>query len=106
MRQWLGILAASAFAAIAATAPVQAGPTQPGALSGAAQSTCVIEIASANGDTIQIQNLCRNPVAVRINWGEGRMFDYCLNSSGDLRYVVKRSSSYQFTREQAVLICQ
>lgn len=74
-------------------------------LQGAVDRTCIVEISSAAG-RLQLQNLCYNPRAVRISWGDGRLVDYCLNSSGDVRFVVKLSDSYQMVREQDILLCQ
>ncbi len=36
----------------------------------------------------------------------GKLVDYCLNSSGDVRYIVKLTDNYQVTREQDILLCQ
>lgn len=85
-----------------------AQPRTPGlALQDAVERTCVIEIRSgSNGERIQLQNICFNPRAVRISWGDGRLVDYCLNSGGDVRYVIKLNESYRMTREQDILLCQ
>lgn len=74
-------------------------------LQGAVERTCVVEI-SASAGRIELQNLCYNPRAVRISWGEGRLVDYCLNSGGDVRFVAKLSDNYQLVREQDILLCQ
>jgi hypothetical protein len=85
-----------------------AQPRTPGqALQDAVERTCVIEIRrGSDGERIQLQNICFNPRAVRISWGDGRLVDYCLNSGGDVRYVVKLDDSYRLTREQDILLCQ
>jgi len=76
------------------------------AMQDAVEKTCVVEITSPTSGRIELQNLCFNPKAVRISWDDGRLFDYCLNSSGDVRYVQKLTDSYQLTREQDILLCQ
>jgi len=85
-----------------------AQPRTPGqALQDAVERTCVIVLRSgSNGQRIELQNICFNPRAVRISWGDGRLVDYCLNSAGDVRYVVKLNESYRLTREQDILLCQ
>ncbi len=85
-----------------------AQPRLPGqALQDAVDRTCVIEIRrGSDGERIQLQNICFNPRAVRISWGDGRLVDYCLNSGGDVRYVVKLDENYRLTREQDILLCQ
>ena len=72
----------------------------------AVEKICIVEITSPSSGRIELQNLCFNPKAVRISWDDGRLFDYCLNSSGDVRYVQKLTDSYQLTREQDILLCQ
>ena len=98
----LGVLA---FAGLTDTAVAQQSAAGR-ALQEAVDRTCVIEIRSSNGQRLELQNLCLNPRAVRITWGDGRIYDYCLNSSGDVRYVVKLTSNYRMIREQDILICQ
>ncbi|QIB32725.1 hypothetical protein [Ancylobacter pratisalsi] len=109
MRRELTVLACSAlmaFGAMGGTAVAQQRAAGE-ALQKAVERTCIVEISSASdGQRIELQNLCFNPRAVRISWGDGRIYDYCLNSSGDVRYVVKLSSNYQLTREQDILLCQ
>jgi len=99
-----------ALAALMASGSMNAASAQQNsagqALQQAMERTCVIEINTSNGQRIELQNLCFNPRAVRISWGDGRIFDYCLNSSGDVRYVVKLSPNYRVTREQDILLCQ
>lgn len=85
--------------------PALASGVRPGALV-EENDSCVIEVKSSTDESIQLQNICRNPVAVRISWSDGRLFDYCLNSSGDMRSVAKRTENYRFTREQAILLCR
>lgn len=79
------------------------------AIQSAVDKTCVVEINSGTLNTttgrIQLQNLCYNPRAVRITWSDGRLVDYCLNSSGDVRFVQKLTENYKLTREQDVLLC-
>jgi len=72
----------------------------------AVEKTCVIEITSPSSGRIELQNICFNPKAVRISWDDGRLYDYCLNSSGDVRYVPKLTDGYKLTREQDILLCQ
>lgn len=74
-------------------------------LQGAVDRTCIVEIG-ASGGQLRLQNLCYNPRAVRISWSNGRLVDYCLNSSGDVRFVVKLSDGYRMVREQDILLCQ
>lgn len=74
-------------------------------LQGAVERVCVVEINSTVG-RIELQNLCFNPRAVRISWGEGRLVDYCLNSGGDVRFVTKLADTYRLVREQDILLCQ
>ncbi|TSJ62813.1 hypothetical protein FO470_07365 [Starkeya sp. 3C] len=74
-------------------------------LQGAVDRTCIVEIGASAG-RLELQNLCYNPRAVRISWGDGRFVDYCFNSSGDVRFVAKLSDSYRLVREQDILLCQ
>ncbi|WGD31910.1 hypothetical protein AncyloWKF20_08845 [Ancylobacter sp. WKF20] len=109
MKPWLCAVGSAALTAIMVAGPVvEAQPRTPGlGLQDAVERTCVIELRSgANGERIQLQNICFNPRAVRIAWGDGRLIDYCLNSGGDVRYVVKLSDDYRLTREQDILLCQ
>ncbi|MBS9478641.1 hypothetical protein [Ancylobacter radicis] len=111
MYKWLGALgcaALTAATALAAISGAQAQPRTPGqALQQMVDRTCVVEIRSgSNGERLQLQNICFNPRAVRIAWADGRLVDYCLNSAGDVRYVVKLSDNYRLTREQDILLCQ
>lgn len=109
MTRIFGIAGVAALMMIGAIGSgVMAQPRTPGqALQDAVERTCVIEIRSgSNGERIQLQNICFNPRAVRISWGDGRLVDYCLNSGGDVRYVVKLNESYRMTREQDILLCQ
>ena len=96
----------SALLAAGSTAVAQ--PRPPGqALQNAVDRVCVVELrASVSGDRLELQNICFNPRAVRIAWGDGRLMDYCLNSGGDVRYVVKLSDDYRLMREQDILLCQ
>ncbi|MCS0493778.1 hypothetical protein [Ancylobacter mangrovi] len=109
MRRGVAVAASAALMALGAVgSPALAQQNAAGqALQRAVERTCIIEIrSSADAQRIELQNLCYNPRAVRISWGDGRMYDYCLNSSGDVRYVVKLSPNYQLTREQDILLCQ
>lgn len=106
MKRWLSAFGCVGFLCSVVLEPAMAAPVQQGAMADAAERMCVVEINSPSNESIRIQNLCRNPIAVRISWGDGRLYDYCLNSSGDVRYVLKRTSSYKLTREQAILLCQ
>lgn len=109
MTQWPRALGCAALTALLATGSAAvAQPRTPGqALQDVVDRTCVIELRSGgNGERIQLQNICFNPRAVRIAWGDGRLIDYCLNSGGDVRYVVKLSDDYRLTREQDILLCQ
>ena len=76
------------------------------AMQDAVEKTCIVEITSPTSGRIELQNLCYNPKAVRISWDDGRLYDYCLNSSGDVRYVQKLTDNYKLTREQDILLCQ
>jgi len=76
------------------------------AMQDAVEKICIVEITSPSSGRIELQNLCFNPKAVRISWEDGRLFDYCLNSSGDVRYVQKLTDGYKLTREQDILLCQ
>ena len=97
-----GLMAgALAFGGAAVAQPRWAGSD----LQTAVERVCVVEISSSAG-RIELQNLCYNPRAVRINWGDGRLIDYCLNSSGDVRFVAKLADSYRMVREQDILLCQ
>lgn len=109
MRREIATMACSALIAVGAMGgPALAQQRAAGeALQRAVERTCIVEISSTgDGQRIQLQNICFNPRAVRINWGDGRIYDYCLNSSGDVRYVVKLSANYKMTREQDILLCQ
>ena len=105
MNRKLTGLVGAAFLGIWTQVPATGAALQQKSLADAADRVCVVELESPGGESIHIQNLCRNPMAVRINWGDGRLFDYCLNSNGDVRSVAKRTSTYHLTREQAILLC-
>lgn len=90
-----------AFGGLALAQPRWAGSD----LQGAVERTCIVEIA-ASQNRLTLQNLCYNPRAVRISWEGGRLVDYCLNSSGDVRFVQKLSNNYDLVREQDILLCQ
>ena len=95
------LFAASALAGAASAQQNAAGQ----ALQDAVERSCVIPIGSTSGDRLQLQNVCFNPRAVRISWGNGRIIDYCLSSSGDVRYVAKLSDEFKLVREQDILLC-
>lgn len=102
-----GCTAVMMAAACAPCALAQQRATGGVLLQSAVDRQCVIEIrAMDNPERIELQNICYNPRAVRISWGNGRVMDYCLNSGGDVRYVVKLSDHYRMTREQDILICR
>ncbi|ADH89712.1 hypothetical protein Snov_2417 [Ancylobacter novellus DSM 506] len=97
-----GLMAgAMAFGGSALAQPRWAGSD----LQGAVERICIVEI-SASAGRIELQNLCYNPRAVRISWGDGRLVDYCFNSSGDVRFVAKLADNYKMVREQDILLCQ
>ncbi|MBB3771920.1 hypothetical protein FHS55_002529 [Angulomicrobium tetraedrale] len=106
-RMMIGAAAALLMSGAAGSAALAQQRAAGEALQYAVERQCVIELRSySDPERIELQNVCYNPRAVRISWGNGRVVDYCLNSAGDVRYVVKLSDNYRMTREQDILICR